>query len=226
MVVKGHLGCLDGTSKCAKGVRSIFKVRLEEVVIFMNTALMYSSMSIATYLKTYKSRTHRKLMVQIWTDSSLDWRRGVRRLHTFWCQRLGVHSIRGIFHPAFKSLFIEGTVENNVIMTHSLHGTVESILIQSGTPYYSITLRTAQRNTSFLKSYQNIREKEGKTEQRIIFQSMNGEASQGEREISPRPSKNQWIYIVEKGCGGKWPDSCLYWKSNSIGSYKWIPLFY
>lgn len=109
-----------------------------------------------------------------------------------------MHSIRRIIQSACKSLCIEGTGENNGIVTHSLRGTVASMLIQAGTPDSAITMRTGHRNTDSLKSYQNIRGKEGKTQQRIIFQSTNCEASQGERELSSRPSKTQRINTVEK----------------------------
>lgn len=141
---------------------------------------------------------------------------GMKPADCFRCQPLGVHSIWRIIQSIWKSLWIDGNAENNGIAIHSLRVTVAYMLIKAGRPNSTITIRTGHRKTDSLKYYQNIRGKEGKTQQRIIFQSTKCEASQVEREISPRPSKWNRLIQCKKGCRekGRIPTDIL----NSIPS--------
>lgn len=80
---------------------------------------------------------------------------------------MGTHTLRRIIKDACSSLQISGNGDNAGIVTHSIRGTVATLLIERRADF-STTMRTGHKHVESLRSYQNLRGLEGRIQQRLI----------------------------------------------------------
>lgn len=94
----------------------------------------------------------------------------------FHAQPLATNRLRKYIKDACHSNSIKSLIMNEEITTHSLQGTVATALIESGPLDSAATMRTSDKQIDFLRNYQNLRGREGKEQQSIIFGGEGGDS--------------------------------------------------
>ena len=95
--------------------------------------------------------------------------RGSSLSNFFLAQMMGEHTLRTSIQEACEKNGIVGVGDKHGIVTHSLRGTVATLLLEAGRTDTATALRTGHLQNDSLKSYKNLAGSEGKIQQRAIF---------------------------------------------------------
>lgn len=190
LMIVGTIGSKKGASKNAPGGISAIKQRPKEICIW-NKWQMDGKINIYEDIKQYydlrnkmvlKGENHDRFFTAINP-------RATSFESFFKCQPLGEHTLRRYIKEACEKNGITGIGPNDAVVTHSLRGTVTSLLIESGTPDTAVSLHTGHRKLENLKPYQNMRGKEGMLHQSILFDNLKRDQPTGDA-ISSENIKN------------------------------------
>lgn len=186
-----RVGSIDGTSKTSHGGWNAVNSKPKEVIIWNITSLG-GSVNIYADIEEYMAMRN-EIIIEKDNDrffAAIN-KSATSRKHFFKGQPLGEHSMRRIIQSACLINNITGSGGNAGIVTHSLRGTVATLLLEAGTPYSAITMRTGHKQVDSLKHYQNLRGIEGKKQQNILFPSSEGPNCVGLKRTNEEQPQNQ-----------------------------------
>lgn len=195
--IRGVIGSISGSSKTTQGGWKSINDKPTEVCVWNQDDLdgelnMYKD--IDEYMEIRKNlecNTDRFFL-----GANL---KAVTFSRFFKSSPLGRNTFAKLVKDACESQGVKGTGLKEGMSTHGLRGTAATLLFESGHADSSVALRTGLRDPRSLKSYQNLRSRNGRRQQNEIFKR------RGEGNVDVAKKRTRLPGAVAEGKENKTP---------------------